>query len=80
MIAAPLGGGAMCVRASRPVAESLERGGGGSHGMPGCSPPLAWALAPIQREVAPITLLALALGSGGFVLGGVLAWRGARKR
>ena len=80
MLAAPLGSGAICLRASRPVAESLERGGGGSHGLPGCSPPVAWALAPIQREVLPVTLLCLALGVGGLVLGGVLAWRGGRKR
>lgn len=78
--------GALCVRESRPVAEALQRGGPGPHGLPGCSPPIAWALAPIQREVVGKTMLYCAMSFGSIALGlalfaaALLAHRAGRRR
>ncbi|MBX3131405.1 MAG: hypothetical protein KF718_32100 [Polyangiaceae bacterium] len=66
VLGAPLGASAMCVHTSRPVARSLQRGGGTPHGMPGCSPSVAWMLAPIQREVVGWNVLYGLLGFAGF--------------
>ncbi len=66
MLGAPVGAAAMCVHTSRPVAESLQRGSGTPHGMPGCSPSVAWMLAPIQREVVGWNVLYTLFGVAGF--------------
>jgi hypothetical protein len=70
--------GAASVHVARPRAESIMRGSGGSHGMPGCSPPVAWTLAYIAP--VPITLLVFAtlsaLAGVGLIVAGALHRKG----
>jgi hypothetical protein len=66
----------------RPHAESIMRGSGGSHGMPGCSPPVAWTLGYMHK--APLALLVLAGASVmlglALVVSGLLDWRTQTRR